>query len=171
MDLWWSYKYTRFEVNQLQLHRLLILPQECYVRNRNWCTSEEALILTLAKLAHGFTFIVSADFFGEATDSHLSKIYKYTINNLDNKPNSISHGNSAQCWTAKFPEFALLIQDKLSQTKFGGHHFNDFFLSDWIPGLQSDWNNHTRKRIYNRSTIGSKTSWCQCYTMHCLFGI
>ena len=53
-----------FTINQLQeLHRLLDLPQDFYIGNQNWCTSEEALIITLVKLAHGFTFIVLAYFF------------------------------------------------------------------------------------------------------------
>ena len=72
----WCLQYTRLKIDQLrELHRLLRFPLMIDVGDQNRCTSEEALIITLVKLTQGFTLVHCKTFFGEATDSRLSKIF------------------------------------------------------------------------------------------------
>jgi len=73
----WCLQYTRLKIDQLrELHRFLHFPVMIDADNRYRCTSEEALIITMVKLTQGFTLVHCRTFFGEASDSRLSRIFR-----------------------------------------------------------------------------------------------
>ena len=131
LDVRWCYQYTRFAIVQLStLHAVLNLPPVFHRAHRYCCSSEEGLIVTLAKLATGFTNVKLCDEFGERDDRHISAIYSDTIDALDDRSNGVCHGNCLGRWVEDFPLFSAAIARKLSLPEYAGHHFNDFSL--WL---------------------------------------
>jgi len=78
LDPSWCYRYTRFTNEQLQLlFELLNLPPRFIIRNgKCHCSSEEAFIITLVKLATGATNLGLQELFGEkkTTNESLTSI-------------------------------------------------------------------------------------------------
>jgi hypothetical protein len=74
-------------------------------------SSEEAFIITLTKLATGSTNISLVEVFGATTDKFISRVFKTTIELLDNKADGLLHGNCLQRWVPLFGEFAVGLID------------------------------------------------------------
>lgn len=116
----WYYTYTKFKIDELQrLHHLLHLPAVMQIGSRNQVSSEEALIITCVKVFTGFTFVHLADTLGEPTDSHLSLIYRHTMEAIDTRSDETSHGNSMEREAPHFQRYADAIRAKLESPEFG----------------------------------------------------
>jgi hypothetical protein len=63
--------------------------------------------------------------FGVITDTFISRVYKHTIQILDNKADGILHGNGLQNWVPLFPEFVEAIKNKLNRPQYGGLLFEN----------------------------------------------
>jgi len=74
-------------------------------------SSEEAFIITLTKLATGSTNTSLVEVFGATTDKFISRVFKTTIELLDNKADGLLHGNCLQRWVPLFGEFAVGVID------------------------------------------------------------
>ncbi len=134
----WCYHHTCFTVAQLhELYSLLQLPVMFTISTvGHKVSSEEAFIITITKLDTGRTNTSLMEVFGIVTDTFISRVYKYTLEVLNNKAEGILHGNCLQHWVHLFPEFAEAIKNKLNRPQYGGLLFEK--CSDcWLFGLQS----------------------------------
>jgi hypothetical protein len=107
----WCYHHTRFTVAQLhELYLCLQLPVTFTISTiGHKASSEEAFIITITKLATGRTNTSLMEVFGVIADTFISKVYKYTLEVLDNKADGILHSNGLQHWVHLFPKFAEAI--------------------------------------------------------------
>ncbi len=96
----WCYHHTCFTVAQLrELYLCLQLPVTFTISTiGHKASSEEAFIITIVKLATGRTNTSLMEVFGVITDTFISRVYKYTLEILDNKADGILHGNCLQRW-------------------------------------------------------------------------
>jgi hypothetical protein len=91
-------------------------------------SSEEAFIITLTKLATGSTSTTLIKVFGATTDTFISRVFKTTVELLDNKADGLLHRNSLQHWVHLFPEFAEAIRRKLNRPQYGELLFSDICI-------------------------------------------
>jgi hypothetical protein len=118
----WCYENTRFTVDQLRLiHLYLDLPPNFVIREgRVCCSSEEAFIVMMVKLATGFDNTRLCHLFGEFMVQQISGIYCYTISLLDSNAETFLHGPGCiEQWTKYFPDFAAMIEQKLADKAYG----------------------------------------------------
>ena len=113
----WCYHHTRFTVAQLrELYLRLQLPVTFNISTvGHKASSEEAFIITATNLATGRTNTSLMEVFGIVTDTFISRVFKYTLEVLDNKAEGILHGNCLQRWVHLFPEFEEAIKNKLNR--------------------------------------------------------
>ncbi len=123
----WCYHHTRFTVAQLrELYLRLQLPVTFTISTvGHKASSEEAFIITVTKLATGRTNTSLMEVFGVITDTFISRVYKKTIEVLDNKADGVLHGNCLHRWVHLFPEFAEAIKNKLNRPQYGGLLFGN----------------------------------------------
>jgi hypothetical protein len=76
-------------------------------------------IITITKLATGRTNTSLMEVFGVVTDTFISRVYKKTIEVLDNEADGVLHSNCLQHWVHLFPEFAEAIKNKLNRPQYG----------------------------------------------------
>ncbi len=79
----------------------------------------------LTKLATGSTNTSLVEVFGATTDTFISRVYKTTVELLDNKAEGILHGNCLQRWVHLFPDFSEAIRRKLNRPQYGELLFED----------------------------------------------
>jgi hypothetical protein len=78
------------------LPALLAFPVEFVVSDKgNKVSSKEAFILTIVKIAKGYTNVDLAEHFGFSCDTVVSQIYRYTINLLYNNAGGLLNGGAA----------------------------------------------------------------------------
>jgi hypothetical protein len=94
LDNGWCYHHTRFNVVQLrELYHRLNLPVSLAISTKgDKASSEEAFIITITKLATGSSNTSLMEVFGVTTDTFISRVFKTTIQLLDNKCDGILHG-------------------------------------------------------------------------------
>jgi hypothetical protein len=112
--------YDRFIHIQTYLH--------FFIREgRTHCSSKEGFIITMVKLATGFTNTKLCYMFGEFRDLRISNIYCFTIGLLDAKAEIFLHGpGCTEQWKDYFPDFAAMIEEKLGDEAYGGLLFDNF---------------------------------------------
>jgi hypothetical protein len=57
--------------------------------------------------------------FGATTDTFISRVYKTTVEVLDDKADGLLHGNRLQHWVPIFGEFVGAIRCKLHRPQYG----------------------------------------------------
>jgi len=134
LDPSWCYRYTRFTNQQLQLlFELLNLPP-CFLicNGKCHCSSEEAFIITLVKLAMGATNLGLQDLFGEKDNQRISDIYNHTIRWLASKAAGLFQPPCLEQWNDNFPIFAGVIEGKIGEEAYGGLQFDSFQIIGFI---------------------------------------
>jgi hypothetical protein len=101
----WCYHHTRFSIIQLrELYHCLNLPLSLTISTRGHkASSEEAFIITVTKLAAQRSSTSLMEVFGVTMDTFISRVYKTTVELLDNKCDGILHGNCLQRLGAFIP--------------------------------------------------------------------
>ena len=89
------YQYTRFHPNQLRIlyDKINLPPLLIICHGRARCTSEEAFLITIVKLATGLPNTILRDFFGIDNHQRVADIYNHTIRLLEEK-------RQQDCYTA-----------------------------------------------------------------------
>ncbi len=63
--------------------------------------------------------------FGVITDTFISRVYKHTLEVLDNKADGVLHSHCLQHWVHLFPVFAEAIKNKLNRPQYSELLFNN----------------------------------------------
>ena len=134
LDPTWCYRYTRFTNHQLQhLYELLNLPPRFVIcGGKCHCSSEEAFIVTMVKVATGDTNLGLQAVFGECNDQRISDIYNHTISWLNGKAAGLFNPPCLEQWKDNFPTFASFIEQKLGEEAYGGLQFNNFRIIGFV---------------------------------------
>jgi hypothetical protein len=98
LDNGWCYHHTCFNVCQLQeLYHRLNLPLSLAISTKGHkASSEEAFIITVTKLVTGSSNTSLMEVFGVSMDTFISRVFKTTVELLDNKADGVLHGNCLQ---------------------------------------------------------------------------
>jgi hypothetical protein len=105
---------------QLLLELLNLPPHFVICNGKYHCSSEEAFISTLVKLATGATNLGLQDLLGEKNDQQISDIYNHTIWWLASKAAGLFQPPCLEQWKDNFPFFSGVIERKLGEEAYGG---------------------------------------------------
>ncbi len=70
--------------------------------------------------------------FSIVTNNFISRVYKYTLEVLNNKADGVLHGNCIQHWVHLFPELAEAIKNKLNRPQYGELLFDNVHIVGFL---------------------------------------
>jgi hypothetical protein len=95
-------------------------------------SSEEAFIITITELATGSSNTSLMEVFGVSMDTFISRVFKTTVELLDNKADGVLHDNCLRCWVHLFPRFVEVIKEKLNKLQYGKLLFDNVHIVGFL---------------------------------------